>query len=87
MPKTTPFDKQCELLADFWINCRSDENFQDFVSYNDLGLPLAYAIAEKIASPNELTQRFVNETWVLLLASLEVEDTGDFETLDDLLGL
>ena len=84
---TTTFEKRCEILADLWLNYRNDENFQDFVSYNDLGLPLAYALAEKIVDANDLTKRFVSETWTLLLASLQIEDTGSFDTLDDLLGL
>jgi hypothetical protein len=69
------------------MNCRNDEEFQDFFAYNDLGLPLAYAIAEKIANPNELTERFVGETWGLLLASLEIEDEGNYDNLDDLLNI
>lgn len=83
---STPFSNKAEILADLWLNYRADEEFQDFVEYNDLGLPLAYAIANDIVSSTPTAEKFVNETFELLLAGLEVEDTG-FDNLDDLLGL
>lgn len=80
---TTYFSK-CEILADLWLNYRQDEEFADFVEYNDIGLPLAYVIANDIVKSTDLAERFINETFELLLAGLEIEDTG-FESLDDLL--
>jgi hypothetical protein len=69
-----------------WLNYRSDEQFQDFIEYNDLGLPIAYAIDNSIVKSTEMAQRFVEESFDLFLASLDVEDTG-FENLDDLLNI
>jgi hypothetical protein len=68
-----------------WLNYRSDAEFDEFREYNDLGLPIAYAIANDIVKPTEMAQRFIEETFDLLLASLEVDDSG-YETLDELLG-
>jgi hypothetical protein len=62
---------------------RNDENFEEFIKYNDLGLPLAYIIANDIAKATETSERFVGETFNLLLSSLEVEDKG-FDNLDDI---
>jgi hypothetical protein len=81
---STSYTDKCAILADLWLNYRSDEEFTDFTEYNDLGLPLAYAIDNDIVKSTEMAQRFVEETFDLLLASLEVEDSG-FETLNDLL--
>jgi hypothetical protein len=83
---TTTFSDKTLILGDLWLNYREDEEFIDFCEYNDLGLPLAYAIANGIVdNPNTLATKFVEETFDLLLAGLEIsEDTG-FETLDDLL--
>ena len=33
------------VLAELWINYRDDEDFTDFIEYNDIGLPLAYFVA------------------------------------------
>jgi hypothetical protein len=81
---TTPFSNKAAILAEVWMNYRSDEDFQDFVEYNDLGLPLAYAIAENIIPATDRAKRFIEETFDILLAGLNLEDEG-FETLTAIL--
>jgi hypothetical protein len=81
---TTTYDNKCVILADLWLNYRYDEQFLDFIEYNDMGLPIAYAIAEGIVKSTEIAEGFINETFDLLLAGIEIEDTG-FESLDDIL--
>jgi hypothetical protein len=83
---TTTFSSKTLILADLWLNYRDEEQFKDFVEYNDLGLPLAYAIANDIIKETPTAEKFVDETFDLLLAGLGIEDTG-FELLDDLLDL
>jgi hypothetical protein len=85
LTNSTTYTDKCSILAELWLNYRNDEEFQDFIEYNDLGLPLAYAIDNDIVKSSEMAQKFVEETFDLFLASLETEDTG-FETLDELLG-
>jgi len=82
---STDFSTRCLILADLWINYRGDEQFQDFIEYNDLGLPLAYAIANNVVNSTNLAEQMINETWGLLLAGLEIEDEG-FEDLLDMIG-
>jgi hypothetical protein len=83
-PTTTPFSNQASILAELWMNHRTDEEFRDFIEYNDLGLPLAYAIAENVISVSDKARLFVEETFDVFLAGLEIEDTG-FDSLDELL--
>lgn len=76
-----------EILADLWMNYRSDEEFTDFIEYNDLGLPLAYAAINNITSLNPTGEAMVEESFNLLLAALGVEDLEEgYSSLDDLLG-
>ena len=65
---------------------RSEEDLEDFIEYNDLGLPIAYAIANDIVKSTDLAKAFVEETFDLLLASVNIEDTG-WDNLDDLLSM
>lgn len=81
---STHYSTKLEILSDLWLNYRNDEEFQDFIEYNDIGLPLAYAIGEGIVQSSETAQRFVEETFALLVEAVGLEDTG-FESLDDLL--
>jgi hypothetical protein len=78
----TTFEAQCNILAQLWIEHREDEEFKDFVEYNDLGLPLAYFIAEGVALPTQLSETYIGETFDILMSALDVEDTG-FATLDE----
>jgi hypothetical protein len=56
----------------------------DFMEFNDIGLPLAYLVAEKLAESTDEGARFIEETFDLFLVALDIEDTG-FEFLDEVL--
>jgi hypothetical protein len=83
---TTKPSDQAAILADLWLNYRQDEEFLDFVEYNDIGLPLAYMIANNIVQTNAMADKFIEETFDLLLSGLGIEDEG-FESLDELLDI
>jgi hypothetical protein len=68
------------------MNYRMDEEFRDFVEYNDIGLPISYALANSIVLPTKMSNDFINETFNLFLAGLGIEDEG-FENLEDILSL
>ena len=82
----TTMKNKAIILADLWLNYRDDEEFIDFVEYNDLGLPLAYAVANRIVEATQISDRFIEETFDLLLQGLGIEDE-DFQSLDDVLGI
>jgi hypothetical protein len=82
----TTYGDKCAILSELWLNYKDDEEFEDFITYNDLGLPLAYAVSEGIIESNKKVKTFIEETFDLLLAGLDMEDTG-FEELDDILAL
>jgi len=82
---TTHYSDKCNILADLWLNYRGDNNFADFVDYNDLGLPLAYSIAENVVVSTDLAEVFINETFDLLLGAVGIEEDTGFDTLDDVL--
>ena len=85
---TTTFSNKADILADLWLNYRTDEEFKDFVEYNDLGLPLAYAISTGILRENnELLEKFIDESFDILLTGLDIKEDTGFETLDELLML
>lgn len=82
----TPFEIRVAILADLWLNFRDDEDFQEFISYNDVGLPIAFALNENFVTGTDASTRFINETFELLLKGLELEDSGKgWEDLDEIL--
>jgi len=78
------FENKCNVLSDLWMTYRFDKKFEDFVSYNDIGLPLAFLVSEELVKPNPQAKSMVEETYDLLLAALDKED-GEFESFDDLM--
>ena len=86
MSDLTPLSSRAEILGDLWINYRDDEEFKDFLEYNDLGLPLSYAYSSKMIELNAYAETIINETFDLLLAGLGIEEDTGFESLDDLFG-
>jgi hypothetical protein len=63
---------------------RDEEAFEEFFDYNDIGLPLAYFIDSQIVDPSPRADLYLSESFDMLLASLELEDSG-FENLDSML--
>ena len=82
----TTKSNKAHILADLWLNYRDDEEFLDFVEYNDLGLPLAYMVSNSIVETNPRAEQFIEETFDLLLSGMGIEDK-DFESLDELLDI
>jgi hypothetical protein len=81
----TPFENKCEILAQLWLEYRNDAEFEDFIAYNDLGLPLAYAISNGIVETSSMAEAFVNEAFSLLLSGLEIDEDTGFDCLEDML--
>jgi hypothetical protein len=83
--QSTTIENKVSILSELWLNYRADEDFADYIEYNDLGLPLAYLVDNGVVKmENEMSVNLINETWDLLVAGLGIEDTG-FETLDSML--
>jgi hypothetical protein len=82
---TTSFTDKISILAELWMNYRDDDHLDDFMEYNDLGLPMAYLLMNEIVLPGEQSEVYINETFDLLLSALSIEDKG-FKSLDELLG-
>jgi hypothetical protein len=82
----TTLENKASILADLWIDYKNDDNFIDFFEYNDLGLPLAYALANGMIAKTTDVETLVGETFALLLAGLGIEDEG-FEALDEILDI
>lgn len=80
----TEFLSKCDILAELWLDYRSETDFKDFVEYNDLGLPLAFSISQEIIEPSPRAEVYIEEAFELLLAALDIQDDG-FDSLDDLL--
>ena len=80
----TDFRNVCEILGKLYSVYKEDEEFKDFIEFNDLGLPLAYLASENLCQVSDDGGRYITETWILFLASLELEDIG-WDSLEQML--
>ena len=81
----TTYKNKCDILGQLWQDYRYETDFEDFVQYNDLGLPLAYLISQEIVKSSPQAEIYVNETFELFLMALEADMDEDYESLEDLL--
>lgn len=82
------YKTKCTILADLWMNYRDEKEFEDFIEYNDLGLPMAYMLYEGLVEEiTETGQIYINETFSLLITALNIkeEEIEDGTSLDSLL--
>ena len=82
--RITPFSDKVLILAELWMDYRTDESFKEMFDYGDLAFPLAFAIVEKVVEPTPLAIEYIEEIWDILLDSLEIVDTGEYQSLQDL---
>lgn len=80
---TSP-ESKVEILADLWINYKTDEVFEDFIKYNDIGLPLSYFIQTDLVKANDTAYMYVDETFILLCAALEIDPEGEYSSLNQM---
>jgi len=78
----TDFINKCNILGQFYSQYKEEKDFEDFMEFNDLGLPLAYFVSESLCEVSDDGVRYIGETWNLFIASLELEDTG-FTNLEE----
>ena len=84
---TTPYKIKHKILADLWTNYKEDHEYADFFAFNDLGLPLAFMIEQKIVKSTPVAQVYVEETFELLVDSLGLDPDDEFESIDEMLEL
>jgi hypothetical protein len=79
---------KAQIIVDFAYRFTDSDNedFQDFLDYNDLGIPLAVAITNDLCEINDKGMKVFEETYTLLLVELKVPDIyKDYEELDEIL--
>lgn len=71
----------CDILGKFWLEIKMEPDWFDFVRYNYLGLPLAYASSQGIVAATEKTAESIQEIWQGLVVHRHLVDQG-FKSYD-----
>ena len=63
------------ILAELWINYRDEGDFSQFIEYNDIGLPLAYYVAEGLVNEaTPLGEQYISESFDMFLTALDLDE-------------
>jgi hypothetical protein len=84
---TTPYNIKYAILSDLWTQYKTDKDMADFFEYNDLGLPLSFAIEQKIVDSTPIAQVYIEETFELLCESLGLDSDDEYESIEEMLEL
>lgn len=79
----TAFEDKVSILVEVLQN--EEPQWQEFINFNNLGLPYAYGVQRGFFPAGEDVTRLINRTFDILLEVLSIEEDGGFETLQDLL--
>ena len=82
----TPFSSKCDVLGALWLyyrdTAKTDEAWSEFFEYNDIGLPLAYLIAEGLAqSTGEDSEQMIDETWLMFCGYIDIDPDGEYKNI------
>lgn len=79
------FDNKIVILSDLWTTYKNKREWQDFFDYNDIGLPLAFMIDQKIVEANEVGIRYIDETYELLCETLTLDSKDSYDDLEQMM--
>jgi len=83
----TPFSNKCLILGTLWLNYREDaasnEAWSLFFSYNDIGLPMSYMIAEGFVNLNEESagEEIIEETWQGFCEYINIDPDAEYNDI------
>jgi hypothetical protein len=78
------FDEKSGVISSLWIEFRKDEDFAAFMSYNDLGCPLAYMYQQKlITSLSDEGIGMITETFNNFMELMDVTEEDVDAVLPD----
>lgn len=84
-------EDKCSIIEqfskEFTIGEIDREFFEDFVLYNDLGVPLASLIVYGLADATSEGQGIIDETWQQLCETLDLDPDDEYDDFDEMIDL
>lgn len=80
----TTFSNKVKILSEVYFKHKYNPVFEEFVRFNDLGLPLARLVDVGLCSLEGEGEIYINDTFNNLVEEIGLTDTG-FVTLSELI--
>lgn len=83
-------DEKCFLIEEFvreyskYEYSNQSQEFIEFLSYNDLGIPMAQAFVYDLVMLTEEGEGLIEETWLNLCTMVNTDPDGEYESIYDM---
>lgn len=71
------------VLGNFYAEFLDDEDWADFYAVNDVGLPLAVALLNDVATLANDGEEVLSNTWQAFCARVGIDPEGKYDDLQD----
>jgi hypothetical protein len=82
---STSFSTKIAILAEVHAEAVWNSELDDFKKVNDIALPLAYLVENKLATLLPTADNYIHSTWEMLCKLLGVDPDAEYEDSDDIL--
>ena len=83
----TAFSTKCEILGFLWENYReeskSNETWDTFFRWADIGLPLSYIVSEKLGTITKDGKEYVEKTWEEFCSIVAIDSESSYKDLNE----
>lgn len=83
----TPFSNKCEILGNLWLfyseKAQEHDGWRDFFEWANVGLPLAYASWQGLATIKPEGKDIVNETWETFCKVIAIDPLAKYADLNE----
>lgn len=79
----TPFSKRVEILSDLYME--NSEEYEEFISDNDIGVPLSVLITQGCATPSDKGIEYINQSFDSFCELLDIDRHGDYNSFDEMI--
>jgi hypothetical protein len=73
------------ILSELWQEYKGDSDWSDFFDYNDIGLPMAFMIDQKLVKETNAGRKYINQTFELLVETLAFDDDLEWDRLEQMI--
>jgi hypothetical protein len=73
------------ILSELWQEYKGDSDWSDFFDYNDIGLPMAFMIDQKLVKETNAGRKYINQTFELLVETLGFDDDLEWDRLEQMI--
>lgn len=81
----TAFSDKCTILGTLWTFYKDtdDDVWQQFFSWADVGLPLAYMSWQGLASVKPEGKQYIEDVWVEFCKTIAIDPSAKYSILKD----